>query len=282
MISVKKVLNSSVVLVEKGNQEFIVLGRGIGYARKAGSIISDDEIDKIFIPMDRYKSSQFVDLLNEIPIEYFEMTKDIVNLAEEELKLKLNPNIYLTLADHLSFAVERQKKGLSFTNRLQWELENYYPKEFVVGKKSLKFLYEKYNLDFNIEEAANIAFHLVNAQDDLEDGSNGFKKAKLIASIVNLIKYALMSEIDTSSIHYSRFIAHVRYFVDRLFSDQLMVENNGLYKQMWELYPMAMSAAIKVGEYIMQTYSVQIPENELAYLGVHINRLWQYSTYNRE
>lgn len=278
MISVKKVLNSSVVLVEKDSQEYIVLGHGIGYGRKVGQTISDDEIDEIFIPVDKYKSAQFLNLINEISVDYFDMTKDIVMLAEDRLSVKLNTTIYLTLADHLSFATERQKKGLTFTNRLQWELETYYENEFKVGRDAIDLLSDKYQYTFPDEEAANIAFHIINAQDELSDESNGFKKAKLVSSIINLVKYASMCELNTASIHYNRFLIHVRYFADRFFSNLLIDEADGLYKQMWHLYPIEMGIALRIAEYIMQTYQIKVPESELAYLGVHINRLIQYSS----
>lgn len=57
------------------------------------------------------KSGQFADLVDEIPLYYFEMTKEIVQLAQKMLPYPLNSTIYLTLSDHLHFAVERQQKA---------------------------------------------------------------------------------------------------------------------------------------------------------------------------
>ncbi len=55
------------------------------------------------------KSGQFADLVDEIPLYYFEMTKEIVQLAQNA-PYPLNSTIYLTLSDHLHFAVERQQR----------------------------------------------------------------------------------------------------------------------------------------------------------------------------
>ncbi|HBN1216501.1 TPA: transcription antiterminator BglG, partial [Enterococcus faecium] len=52
MISIKKVLNSSVVLVEENGKEMIALGKGIGFGQKAGDEISGDKVDKIFLPFE--------------------------------------------------------------------------------------------------------------------------------------------------------------------------------------------------------------------------------------
>lgn len=279
MILVKKVLNSSVVLVEKEGQEMIALGKGIGYGKKNGEAISDSLVDKIFLPIEAQKSSQFAELVDEIPMHYFEITKEIVAIAEEELSYQLNTSIYLTLSDHLHFAVERSEKGLNVSNRLYWEIKNYYPKEFHIGEVVLEQMKIKYKIELPNEEASNIAFHLINAQSDRHEDQDGLKKAKLVGTIVNMVRYSLRQEIDTNSVHYTRFITHVRFFVDRFFNNGLIQEKEDeLYRQMWSLYPGAMDIATKVKNYIDQTYHTQIPENELVYLGVHINRLMNHSS----
>lgn len=217
MILVKKVLNSSVVLVEKEGQEMIALGKGIGYGKKRGDFISDSVVDQIFLPIEEQKSSQFAELVDEIPIKFFEITKEIVSIAEEKLAVSLNTSIYLTLSDHLHFAVERSEKGLNTSNRLYWEIKNYYPKELHIGEIALNKMKTSYQIELPIEEASNIAFHLINAQSDNHEDKDGLKKAKLVGTIVNMVRYSLRQEIDTNSVHYTRFITHVRFFVDRFF-----------------------------------------------------------------
>jgi beta-glucoside operon transcriptional antiterminator len=100
------------------------------------------------------------------------------------------------------------------------------------------------------------------------------KAAKLIGGIVNLVRYSVTTGIDTNSIHYTRFITHVRFFVDRYFSgDQLHGDDDGLYQQMWIMYPEAMENADKIRKYILKMNGTDISNDEVTYLGVHINRL---------
>lgn len=66
MIYIKKVLNSSVVLVDKEGQEMIALGKGIGYGKKVGDSIADTQIDQVFLPIDEKKSGQFADLVDVV------------------------------------------------------------------------------------------------------------------------------------------------------------------------------------------------------------------------
>ncbi|WP_321384983.1 BglG family transcription antiterminator LicT [uncultured Enterococcus sp.] len=279
MISIKKVLNSSVVLVENNGKEMIALGKGIGFGKKTGDQIPDEQVDKIFLEVEEQKSVQIVELVGEIPFEFFEVTRDIITEAEAQLGKKLNSNLYLTLTDHLHFAVERAQQGLTVANRLYWEIKSYYPQEFQVGQRALELLNEKYAIELPKEEASNIAFHLINAQSEDTENGNGFKYAKMIGGIVNMVRYSIQKEIDTNSIHYTRFITHVRFFVERYYSDGLLEDTEGeLYRQMWTLYPSAMETATKVKEYIEKVYHATIPDEEIVYLGVHINRLMKHST----
>lgn len=280
MIAIKKVLNSSVVLVEKDGIEMVALGKGIGFGRKPGDVIDDGNVDKIFLEKN-IKTAHVTELIEEIPFDYFEVTRDITNEAEKILGKKLNSNLYLTLTDHIHFAVERAKQGHVLSNKLYWEIKNYYPKEFDIGTISLSILNDRFSVELPKEEASNIAFHLINAQSGSEENQDGFKYAKMISSIVNVVKYSINTKIDTSSIHYTRFITHVRFFVERLYSEKLLKDTEeDLYKQMIILYPYAMDIADKTKKYIKKVYEFDVPNEEIAYLGIHINRLIKYTEEN--
>lgn len=280
MIAIKKVLNSSVVLVEKDGIEMVALGKGIGFGRKPGDVIDNGNVDKIFLEKN-IKTAHVTELIEEIPFDYFEVTRDITNEAEKILGKKLNSNLYLTLTDHIHFAVERAKQGHVLSNKLYWEIKNYYPKEFDIGTISLSILNDRFSVELPKEEASNIAFHLINAQSGSEENQDGFKYAKMISSIVNVVKYSINTKIDTSSIHYTRFITHVRFFVERLYSEKLLKDTEeDLYKQMIILYPYAMDIADKTKKYIKKVYEFDVPNEEIAYLGIHINRLIKYTEEN--
>lgn len=278
MIVIKKVLNSSVILGEEAGKEKILLGKGIGYGKKQGETILESDVDQVFIPVESAQAQQIVELLVSIPEEFLEITQKTIKHAEEVLDIEVNSSIYFTLMDHLNFAVERFKKGITITNRVYWEISSYYPKELEVSHYCLDLIEDYFGCRLPFEEAGNIAFHLINAQSGEENTGNALKSAKMIGSIVNLVRYSLGMNIDTESIHYSRFITHVKFFVERFFSDELMTqEDNMLYNQIATLYPQAMNGALKVRDYIEKVYGKSMANEEVAYLAVHINRLISYS-----
>lgn len=273
MIRIKKVLNSSVVLVENHGQEMVAFGKGIGYGKKNGELIQQTDVDQMFLPVDNPQARQILSLVDSIPSKYFEVAETIINYAQKYLGKYLNPSIYYALTDHLNFAVERVEKGIVINNRVLWEIKSYYPNEFHVGLYACQLMEETFGIQLPEEEAANIAFHLINGQQEIDE-ANGMKYAKMIGNIVNLVRYSLNVKVNTESIHYKRFITHVKFFVERFFAGSLLEENDdSLYEQLSLLYPQAMSGALRIKEYIQQVYKQEISNDEVTYLAVHINRL---------
>lgn len=67
---IKKVLNSSVVLVHDAKyNEFILLGKGIGYGKKTGEYICGSNDNQMFVPVENTKSKQFLELMDDIPVD---------------------------------------------------------------------------------------------------------------------------------------------------------------------------------------------------------------------
>ena len=175
---IQKVLNSSVVLVQDDSgEESILLGKGIGYGRKAGEPIERQPSDRVFLPLSNPDAQPMLELFSSIPASYLELTQDIVDDAEQSLGVKLSAHIYLLLTDHLHFAVERQQKGLVVTNRIFWEIKHFYPKEYAVGQRGLQKVKAKLGIELPDEEAGNIAFHIVNARHGVGQVGRGVGKA---------------------------------------------------------------------------------------------------------
>ncbi|WP_080146663.1 PRD domain-containing protein [Marinilactibacillus piezotolerans] len=282
MARIKKVLNTSVVLIEREGKEIVAFGKGIGFGAKPGEQIDQSKIDQVFLSAEDLRMQQVLELLSNIPEIYLSMVQEIILYSKQHLDTELQQSIYFTLMDHLHFAVERARKGINISNRVYWEVKNYYPEEFQVGEYARVLVNKEFDIELPEEEAANIAFHLINAQGSANDNKDGMKKAKMIGGIVNLVRYHLNTNLQTDSIHYSRFITHVKFFVDRFLSGHLMEEKDDeLFEQISTLYPEAMNIAFKIKEYMQEVHHQSIPKDELTYIAVHINRLLKYSELNR-
>ncbi len=54
-------------------------------------------------------------------MEYMELSEKIIQYAKHKLGKKLNDSIYISLTDHIHFAIERYNLNLPIKNELLWE-----------------------------------------------------------------------------------------------------------------------------------------------------------------
>lgn len=271
---IKKVLNSSVVLVRhESGKEFIILSKGIGYGRKPGDVVTAGDDSQMFFPVTKKESQNLLKFMEEIPEPCLEVTQEIIQYANQVLSTRLNSHLFLALADHINFAVHRMEQNLVITNKVFWEIKTFYSKEYKIGQKALEMIREKLSVQLPDEEAANIAFHIANAQHEDAQG-DAMRDAKLIGLIITLVRYTMNYEPDRDSIHYSRFISHLQYFLQRFFTGKMLdADDDFLYNMCKENYPKALNCAERIRTLLLKDYNVFISNEEVAYLTVHIQRL---------
>ena len=279
---IRKILNPNTILaVDEDKKEYVFFGKGIGYSRKIGQAVDDEEINRVFIPVDNRQIQEYLRLFDSIPAVYFDITQQIIKKAEKLLNTKLNTSLFFTLSDHLNFSIERHKNGLNILNRVFWEIKNYYPIEFSVGEYALKLLKKELGQILPQEEAANVAFHIINAQTIASSTSKGLEYAKLVGGISYIVKYELKMDFDREDVHYQRFITHLKFFVERYYEGKMITENDSsLFEQIAQLYPKALTVAFNVKDYIEIINDNKVTKEEVAYLTVHINRLMSNKKLN--
>ena len=62
------------------------------------------------------------DRLGDVPAEFLDVSTEIIEEAKRMTGRRLSENIYITLTDHICFAVERLRTGTAYSNQLLWEL----------------------------------------------------------------------------------------------------------------------------------------------------------------
>lgn len=273
-LRIEKVLNSSVVLVQnEQGREQIVLDKGIGYGKKKGELILPSEDARMFSPAQNHEMNQLVELLSSIDSQFIEAASLVVDYAEAFLGKKLDPHIYLALTDHISFAVQRMKDGLILNNQLYWEIRTFYPREYRIGLYGLKVIKSLCHTELPDEEASNIAFHILNASGGGVNAADAVKSARLCSQIMNIVTYSIQWTPAEDSLHYSRFSTHVQYFVTRFIQGKLMDGQQSLYEHFQKMHPQAASIAEKIRSFMIRDYQCVLPDEEVGYLAIHIQRL---------
>ncbi|MCI1632766.1 MAG: PRD domain-containing protein [Liquorilactobacillus nagelii] len=268
---ISKVLNSSVVLAENGkNEEVIILGKGIGYGKKSGMPISNSQIAQIFRPE---TNTGLEALLSEVSSEVIDIATQILKNVRAQFS-DVNPNLLVSLIDHINFALKRNQEGIFFENKLYYDVQTYYPDEFILGKESLNLINEAFNIELSKTEAASIAFHIADSRKDENVDYDSMKITKLTEEIIRLIGVLAKKEFDPKSLSYRRMLIHIKFFVERLItSKQLSGNDDAMYEHVLEEYQAARNIAIRILEYLDQQYNYQVTSEELMYLIIHINRI---------
>lgn len=273
MYTTVKSLNNNLVLVTDEHQEELILfGKGIGFKKKKGDAITPDLIVKIY----QMKGSQPVSILDEISPEVLSVTGKIIQLGEAGLNQKLSSTILISLADHLQFAIERNQMNTQLNeNTLQWEIKFLYYKEFELGKKALDLVKEELGVDLPEAEASFIALHFVNAQDDQESKNETLLIAKITKSMVKIIQSLFNVSLNKESINYSRFVTHIRYFMNRQLHNKVEAKQSDgkLYLIIQEQYQKSYACALMIRELLKKEYNLVISDDEMIYLIIHIERV---------
>lgn len=274
-VKVEKVINNN--LVRSHNEsgvEVLVMGCGLGFKKQIGDEIDQEKIDKVYSMQDHNDYNRLETLLSKLPLEYMQVANEIIDYAKISLRKKLNDNIYLTLTDHISFAIERNKQGLPIHNALLWEIKHFYNHEYLIGKEALAIILNRLHVDLPEDEAGFIAFHLVNATMDGTDGDHMQETMKIMQHVINIVKYHFHVELKEQSLDYERFITHLKFFIQRVFSGNAIEKDNSKFFMMIkDQYKEEYACALKVFEYFHKDYHIDLSNEEMIYLTIHIHRV---------
>lgn len=273
-MKIAKIINNNIVSAfDKDGSEIIVMGRGLGFKAKEQAEIPEDMIEKVFRIEDAQTANQLKTLFQELPLEHIRITTDIINYAKSFLNKKMNQNIYVTLADHINFAVERHNQNLMFTNPLLREIKSFYRQEYVVGEYAIALIKERLGVEFPVDEAASIALHIVNAEYNTAMGDT-IHITTLIQNVVAIVRDYFHITLDERSLNYERFITHLKFLSQRVFSKELLdSENEEFSTVIAKMYPEEFMCSNKIKAYIYETYGHIVTDEEVAYLAVHIKRI---------
>lgn len=273
---VVKVLNNSLVLaLDNSGNEVILMGKGIGFHKATGYEFKNEEIEKVFILKDRYLSKNIIKLAAEVDNIYFELTEKIVDYAVKKYNLSLLDHIYLSLTDHLSFAIKRLENNILVPNFYAVEMKGFNPIEYDIGLYALKMTKEHLNYILPEDEAGNIAFHFINAQFDHPYNDKNREINQVINDILDIVKYYFSIDYHYDSFSYSRYVIHLRFFVQRVLARKLLTEDETLilYDNLVDKLSSELLCVDRISLYINKRFDLNLNRAESIYLALHINRV---------
>lgn len=271
---VKQVLNNSVIsAIAPDGQEIIYMGKGIGWGAKAGREVDMSKVEKTFRMDSDESTERLKQLLIEVEPEVLAVSSEIVDYAVKVLEKKLNKNIYITLTDHISFALERMEQNMSFHNYLAYDLRKFYRLEYKIGIKGLELIGEKLGVKLPEDEAASIALHVINSEYEHEMAKT-MDITRIIHKSIDMVRYTFMMNFDEDSLNYQRFVTHLQFFAQRVLERRMLNDVEiVLYKNVFEKYPKQLKVAKAIRQLMEKEYNCTIPDDEVTFLCIHIIRI---------
>ncbi|WP_029450844.1 glucose PTS transporter transcription antiterminator GlcT [Clostridium algidicarnis] len=272
---VVKVFNNNVLLVNENDIEKILFRKGIGFGKKTGDIInSGEKVEKIFTIEDKTNYDNFKQLINYADKEIIALSEEVIVMISNELSEELDEKIHISLTDHILFALKRLEGNEEIENPFLSETEILYKTEFDIAKKATIIIEKATKIKIPDGEVGFIALHIHSARNNGKL-SNTIKYNFVCNSVVEFLEEEMDIKIDKRSLDYARFVTHIRFAIERFLNNKPI--KNELISAIKKQYKSSYKIARKSAKIIEEQLYIDITEDEIAYLAMHIERLKQSS-----
>lgn len=269
-------LNHNALLCQsKDTKEiYVFFGKGIGYKRKSGEeFVSDENVKDALLVLPPKEAEQYKELIHKVELKkLIELVQNIVNDAHEVFGGKINSQLHLTLLDHLNFAIERQKNNLVMNYPFLNELKFMYPKEYDFSIDAYNYLNEQLQgiVKFEESEIGFLTLH-IHAAVTNSKVSKVLNNSEIIHATTQVIEEFDHKTLDKQSIYYSRFIKHLEYAIQRYHAGIQL--QNVMLESIKETCKEDYIIANQINNLLNRKYRIQLDENEIGYLTLHIFNL---------
>ena len=274
LLQKRVMLNQNAVLVLDEGQEKVAVGKGVGFNKTKNDVLSQQLVERMFV-MEPEGLKKLQVLLSQIEDKYFLASEEIIQHAETVLGEKLNEHINIGLSDHIAFAAENIQNNIIVRNKLLSEIEILYSEEFAIAQWAVEYLTQTLEIPFSYDEAGYIAIHIHSARSGRTDNSKSIREVTIVSEIIHLIEQELAIDIhdDKNSLSYSRLVNHLRLFIHRFQQNQYAVLDEEILEVVKKKYAESYEISKKVQVLLMRNFHYQVPNEELGYLSIHIERL---------
>lgn len=272
-MKVSKVINNNVLsCVDDTGVELVVMGKGLGFRCRPGDTLDPALAEKIFRMDTPEEMGRLKNLFSSLSPELLELCGGIIEQANLALGHQLNESIYLTLTDHIQFALSRVRKNMNFPNPLATEVRVFYPAEMAVGRYALEQIRLRLGISLPEDEAASIALHIVNAE---YSGSMNatMRSTQVLRPIVEILESWPELKLNRQHLNYDELIVHLKFMAMQVFTgpgkDWAQPEASAVTKS---FFPQAYACADKISSLLEQQSGNPVSVTEKAYLALCIHR----------
>ncbi|MBS5001675.1 PRD domain-containing protein [Holdemania filiformis] len=266
----KKINNNAAICLDSKGTEIVAIGTGIGFPSVPYELTDLSKIQKTYYGI----NPMYINLMNEIAQPVFDISEEIIDFFKKNVNALISPNIIFSLADHINFAIQRINKGMVIECPIEYDIRQFYEKEYEVGEKALHIIFHKLNIYMPKAEAANIALHFINAEQAINKEISYSVLNEILNETTEIMSKHFNLYIDRKSANYARFIAHLQYMLKRVQTGMHIDSSNcQIYKTVRNSYPDTVSCVQEIKIYLEEKLNFKMDEEEELYLMLHLNKL---------
>lgn len=266
---IKNINNNFAIAVDGAGNQLIVSGKGIGFGTVPREIKDLTIINRSYYDVDE----MYISMIQDLPKEIIEISGKIVDKVRLMIENPISSNIVFTLADHINFSIQRYQKNMNLKLPIMYDIQHLFEKEVEIGNYGLKLIQEQLNIHLPKEEAAYIALHIINAEEQTKNKKIK-EDEKTIYDITKIIETEFNLEINKDNFNYSRFVSHMYYLLKRGKTKHLLFsDNNAIYEKLKTDYQKTHDCVNIICQYLSDALHMDLTDEEKLYLMLHVNRL---------
>ncbi|EFP61518.1 PRD domain-containing protein [Erysipelotrichaceae bacterium AF15-26LB] len=270
MYTVMKALNNNSVLVQDDTgTSMIFLGKGIGFGKKNGDSIACGAGVEVYRFTETNDHGDAMEIIQGVNPLFIEVAGKILKLAQIRFH-EVDKNILLPLADHIAFSIERMKADMDISNPFASEIALLYKEEYEVALQGKAIIEEMCGYTINEGEVGYITLHVHSARGE-DKVSEAMQTAVIIRDSIEEVERDYNITINTNSMSYTRLMNHMKFLMLRLQGNEELQIDVGDYVS--KQFPYAYHTAQKICEELRKVYQKDVPETEIGYLALHIERV---------
>lgn len=272
----KKINNNVAEAIDGNGKKIVVFGKGIGFPKMPYELTDLSLIMMTYYQVDDY----FFNILSDLPEPVLNAAFGIVKLVEQQLDGVFNQSLVFSLADHINFAISRQKEMKNVKLKFSTDVASHYPKETGIGNAALEIIKQQTGIKLPDSETTAIALNIINSRFESQLTSSEQQIEKILDNITRLIEIELSIKINRNEFNYSRFRNHLEFYFNRLRNGEQFVDGNlQMLALLKESKGPIYETTEKITKLIESKIDVDINADELLYLMIHVNRLYEKNNY---
>ena len=266
---IKKINNNVALAQDENGRNLVAFGSGIGFPSMPYELNDLSKIERTFYDVKKEHIRMFDDADEKV----ISIAVDIVDYARKHINKNIGDYLYYVLVDHINFAIERFKNNVYVPMKLSNEIKFNYDKEYEVGDWAWRYINSQFNINLPKDERSIIAMHIVESEESSHQSQREVSFEDISNRVIEIISKDLDIEIDRDGFNYYRFETHLKYLLQRLDDQPLKSENVEMFSVMKDKYPNVYATTKDVCDYLKTYTGMNIEEEEMLYLMLHINRL---------